>query len=267
MVKTDWKTEAWESFLQDKWDNRPKSTNVVFYTTLDLAPYLSKYAGSAVGEIRLFHSGHEKLQPVLKRGIIKLPITRSKWALTLRPSTLSFSEPSDEKILSSNTLTDGMKLILTPGSQQGANPGETSLLAIAKQVGILNDFYEITDELIWFTGGRQNANGVDFTLEGQLIDISKGQIEIDGAFEAPNEAVIVEMKSNLKQSNFDPNQCLIPWLKWQKLLGHKDVKSMVLLFSFKNGHPEYWAYDLAQKDSGSPFDMEVLNSKKYIISN
>jgi len=265
MKNESWVDEAWEGFLTDKWDKRPKNQEIVYYTSKDLYPYLEKYTQSGEGEIRIFHYGHEKRRPVLKRGIIKIPITRSKWALVKRPGSLSFSEPTETGKINSETLTDGMKIILHNSIETRTNPGETSLLAIAKHVGVINDFYDLKDTMAMFTGGRQNALGCELQINGLPIDLSKAQVEIDGGFEGPKTAVIVEMKSSLKQDNFDPNQCLIPWLKWKKLLTDKKVYSMVLLCEIKNRNVEYWAYNLDQENNNSPFEMKITKGKKYIL--
>lgn len=264
MKKNNWRLEAWEAFLVKMWDQRPKGKDVVEYSTKDLEPFLNRYAGSGVGEIRLLHYGHEKLAPIIKRGIIKLPISRKRWALVKRPSILSFSEPTETHVFEDPSLTSGMRKIVESAMINKTAPGETSLLALAKHVGIINHFYDTKEELIWFTGGRQSASPASLKIGDLIIDLSKGLIEIDGGFENNKLCVIVEMKSSLKQMNFDPNQCMLPWLKWRNLITNKDVFSMVLLFGVVDGNLEYWAYDLRQ-DEKSPLSVVITRSRKYIL--
>jgi hypothetical protein len=92
--------------------------------------------------------------------------------------------------------------------------------------------------------------------------MKKAQIEIDGGFEWANVVVIVEMKSSFKQKAFDINQALIPMLKWQKLLKHKKVKSMVLLAETRENSIEYWAFDLVVDKKKK---MRIEKSKRYIV--
>lgn len=142
------------------------------------------------------------------------------------------------------------------------NPGETTLLAIANYIGVIADFYNLKENGILFTGGRQKA-GINLIIDGNNTDIKKAQIEIDGGFEWANTVVIVEMKSTFKQHAFDINQALIPMLKWKKLLKNKKVNSLVLLAETTKAGIEYWAFDLLEDKE---VKMRVNKSKKYIIN-
>ena len=259
---SSWREEAWEEFLSKFWDNRDESVEFVDYTKKDLEKILGKYTKSGQGEIRIFHYGHEKIKAVKKRGISKIPISRTKWRIIKSVPILNFIEPKKGgRFKLRNELTEGMIAGVQDTLNGKANPGETTLLAIANHAGIIADFYNLKERGILFTGGRQKA-GINLVIDGNNIDMKKAQIEIDGGFEWANIVVIVEMKSSFKQKVFDINQALIPMLKWQKLLKHKQVKSLVLLAETKKDYIEYWAFDLVENKKTK---MKVAKSKKYIL--
>jgi hypothetical protein len=158
-------------------------------------------------------------------------------------------------------MTEGMIAGIKETFKGNANPGETTLLAIANHTGIIANFYNLKENGVLFTGGRQKA-GVDLIINGKHTDIKKAQIEIDGGFEWANTVVIVEMKSRFKQEAFDTNQALIPLLKWKKLLKNKKVNALVLLAETRKSNMEYWAFDLVEN---SKTKMKINRSKKYII--
>jgi len=260
--RISWKEEAWEEFLSKFWDNRDAGVEFVEYTKKDLENILGKYKKSGQGEIRIFHYGHENIEAVKKRGISKIPVSRTKWQIIRSAPTIKFNEPADKLIFNKkNLLTDGMLAGIKETFASKANPGETTLLAIANYMGIISDFYSLKEKGILFTGGRQKA-GINLVINGNSVDMKKAQIEIDGGFEWANVVVIVEMKSSFKQKVFDINQALIPMLKWQKLLKHKQVKSLVLLAETKKDYIEYWAFDLVEDEKTK---MKVAKSKKYIL--
>lgn len=261
-----WKEEAWDAFLTKFWDNRKEGEDIITYTANDLEPFLKKYSKSGQGEIRIFHYEHEKIKAVKRRDIVKIPITRKSWAITKSPQKINFTEPSILKqIGSERQLTDGMVAGIRDTLNKSSNPGETTLLAIANHMGIISDFYEMKDDGILFTGGRQNA-GIHFVVGIHDIDMRKGQIEIDGGFEWPDTIVVVEIKSSFKQADFDTNQALLPMLKWKKAVTNKKVYSLVLLAETKKDVLEYRAYDLEQDTIYSPLGMKIIRSKKYIIN-
>lgn len=263
--KDSWVEEAWEIFLKEFWDKRPKGVDMIEYTDKDLMPFLDKYKKSGQGEIRIFHYGHGKTRAVKNRNVSKIPLSRTKWRLIKHAPKLEFKEPIDEVIFSpKNKLTDGMIVGIKHTMNHSTNPGETTLLAIANYSGIISDFYNLKDQGILFTGGRQSA-GIHFVVENNEIDMTKALIEIDGGFEWPNTVVIVEMKSSFKQEDFDINQALIPMLKWEKLLKNKKVHSLVLLAQTNNLGIEYRAYDLEHNKQGLSNEMRITKSKKYII--
>lgn len=264
MAKNDsWKEEAWEAFLTKFWDNRADGLQVVTYTTADLELLLSKYTKSGQGEIRIFHYEHEKISAVKKRDVVKIPITRDSWAITKSPPKINFIEPIEIEILKSN-ITEGMKAGIKDTLDKKTNPGETTLLAIANYSGIISGFYELKENGILFTGGRQKA-GIHLVVGVSSVDISKAQIEIDGGFEWAGTIVVAEMKSSFNQKDFDINQALLPMLKWRTLLKDKKVHSLVLLAETSHDEIEYWAYDLEQDTEISPLGMKIIKSKKYII--
>lgn len=262
----NWKEEAWEKLLRKKWDNKAENASVVIYSKKDLAPILSKYTKSGQGEIRIFHSGHEKVNAVKRRNVMKVPIGRGEWALVQRPPKLDFTEPKE--IVEFNpvkSLTEGMRKGIDASLKSKSNPGETTLLAIAKHIGLISNFYNLESEGVWFTGGRQNASGTKIIVNNKELDLSKAQIEIDGGFEWANKIILVEMKSSFGQDEFDVNQILIPMLKWQGLLMSKKVYSLVLLAETTKNKLIYYAYDVIQDDSKGPFGMRIKKSKKYTI--
>lgn len=265
MAKNEsWKEEAWELFLTQYWDFRKKDASFIFYKTEDLEKFLSKYSKSGRGEIRTFHYGHEKLNAVKKRNIAKIPLTRSSWMIVERSKKIEFSEPKVVcKFKSKNCLTDGMKAGIIDTLNTKTNPGETTLLAIANHLGIIADFYSMSECGVLFTGGRQRA-GIHYSVNGEIVDMTKAQIEIDGGFEWTNLVVIVEVKSSFRQIDFDTNQIIIPLLKWRNLLKNKDVRAMVLLAETNTSGLEYWAYDFKYINDGATL-IEVNKSKKYLI--
>jgi len=258
-----WREKAWEEFLSEFWDKRKKSVNSIEYDKKDLEKFLSKYTKSGQGEIRIFHYGHENLDAVKKRGVSKIPISRTKWRIVKAAPVLNFLEPKlSDGFKLKNELTDGMIAGIKETFNEKTNPGETTLLAIANHTGIIADFYDLEKNGILFTGGRQKA-GVNIVIDGNNIDIKKAQIEIDGGFEWANIVVIVEIKSTFKKSAFDVNQALIPMLKWKKLLKNKKVNSLVLLAETTKTGIEYWAFDLLEDKK---IKMRIGKSKKYIIN-
>lgn len=260
--KISWKEEAWEEFLSKFWDKRKKGINFVEYTKEDLEKILGKYKKSGQGEIRIFHYGHENIEAVKKRGVSKIPVSRTKWQIVKSAPMIGFYEPVEKLIFNKKKLlTDGMVAGIKETFTSKANPGETTLLAIANHVGIISDFYSLKEKGVLFTGGRQRA-GINLVVNGNSVDMKKAQIEIDGGFEWANVVVIVEMKSSFRQKAFDINQALIPMLKWQKLLKHKKVKSLVLLAETKKDSMEYWAFDLVEDKKKK---MRIEKSKKYTI--
>ncbi len=264
-IKDSWKEEAWETLLQKIWDRRPKNIDSVEYTKADLDAILSKYTKSGQGEIRIFHSSSKEVEAVKKRGVVKIPLSRSSWKIIKSPPKIIFKEPSQGgkfKIL--NELTEGMIAGIKDTMALNSNPGETTLLAIANHVGLIADFYDLTEKGILFTGGRQKA-GIHLVVGAKDIDMTKAQIEIDGGFEWPKTVVIVEMKSSFMQNNFDVNQALLPMLKWKKLLKNKKVYSLVLLAETNKTGIEYWAYDFIRDTSLSSIGMKISKSKKYIL--
>lgn len=266
MAKKDsWKEEAWEALLIKIWDSRPEGVNSVEYTKTDLDPILSIHTKSGQGEIRIFHSGSNKINAVKKRKVVKLPITRTSWMITKSPPDIDFKDPENGgKFEIENNLTDGMLEGVKETMNQKSNPGETTLLAIANHIGIISDFYGLNEKGVLFTGGRQSA-GIHIVIDSHNIDITKAQIEIDGGFEWVDTAVIVEMKSSFNQKDFDINQALLPMLKWQRLLKDKKVHSLVLLAETSKNGIEYRAYDLTQDNSESSIGMKIVKSKKYIL--
>jgi len=261
--KESWKNEAWEEFLKRFWDIRKSGVDFVEYNKEDLEKILSKYTKSGQGEIRIFHYGCEKLEPLKKRGVSKIPLTRSSWKLIKSAPVLNFEEPKEGGLFSvKNKLTEGMLFGIKETFNEKANPGETTLLAIANHTGIIADFYNLKERGILFTGGRQKA-GIELVINGSRTDMRKAQIEIDGGFEWANVVVIVEMKSSFKQIAFDTNQALIPFLKWKKLLKNKKVNSMVLLAETNREGLEYWAFDLIEDEENK---MKINRSKKYLIN-
>jgi hypothetical protein len=258
-----WKEDAWEELLKKVWDVRGDK-KVVEYTKSDLDPILSKYTKSGQGEIRIFNSSSSTLKALQKRNVCKLPITRSKWVLFESPPKITFTEPIEGgDFKPSASLTQGMVEGIRETFGTVSNPGETTMLAIAKQAGIISDFYNLDKHGVLFTGGRQKA-AVKIHIGETVIDMTSAQIEIDGGFEWPEDVVIVEMKSKFNQAAFDTNQAIVPLLKWKNKLQSKKVHSLVLLAeTFKQGI-EYWAYDIICGSS----DVEgvVSKSKKYRIS-
>ena len=260
--KYSWKEEAWEKFLSKFWDERKKGSDFIEYDKSDLEKILNKYKKSGQGEIRIFHYGHEKLEAVKRRGVSKIPISRTRWRIVKASPALEFPEPKlGGRFKLKNKLTEGMIAGIKETFDNRANPGETTLLAIANHVGIISDFYNLKENGILFTGGRQKA-GISLIIDGKNVNIKKAQIEIDGGFEWAKTVVIVEMKSSFKQTSFDTNQALIPMLKWRELLKNKRINSLVLLSETIKKGIEYWAYDLIE-DKGKK--MRVKRSKKYII--
>lgn len=264
MSPNNWREEAWEIFLAKFWDSRKKGEDIVEYRKSDIEPILEKYTKSGQGEIRIFHYNSESVSAVKKRGVTKIPITRTSWAIVKRPPTIDFSEPKGGKFNEASPLTDGMAAGVRDTLKLQSNPGETTLLAIANHTGIISDFYGLENKGTLFTGGRQKA-GVHLVVGSKDIDVSKAQIEIDGGFEWPEHVVIVEMKSSFKQTDFDINQALLPMLKWRKLLKDKKVHSLVLFAETNKKGIEYWAYDLVDDSTKSVIGMKISKSKRYII--
>jgi hypothetical protein len=266
MAKKDsWKEEAWEIFLKKFWDKKPKNADSVEYTKSDLEPILSKYTKSGQGEIRIFHSGSNKVGAVKKRGVVKIPLSRGSWKIIKGPPSIDFIEPKNSgEFKVENKLTEGMFAGIEETMMSSSNPGETTLLAIANHSGVIADFYNLHEKGILFTGGRQKA-GIHLVIGAKDIDMTKAQIEIDGGFEWPKTVVIVEMKSSFNQKNFDVNQALLPMLKWEGLLKNKKVYSMVLLAETNKNGIEYWAYDLIHDNPRSSIGMKIAKSKKYIL--
>lgn len=261
--KDSWREKAWEEFLSKFWDKRKKDTDFIEYDKKDLETILSKYTKSGQGEIRIFHYDHENLKAVKKRKISKIPVSRTRWRIVKASPILNFVEPKlGGRFELKNKLTDGMIIGIKETFNEKTNPGETTLLAIANHVGIIADFYNLKENGILFTGGRQRA-GINLVIDGNNTDIKKAQIEIDGGFEWTNVVVIVEMKSTFKQSAFDTNQALIPMLKWKRLLKSKKVNSLVLLAETTKAGIEYWAFDLLEDKKTK---MKISKSKKYIIN-
>lgn len=263
MTRDSWKEEAWETLLSKIWDTRGKK-KIVEYTKDDLDPILSKYTKSGQGEIRIFNSSSSTLEALKKRGVSKLPVTRSRWVIFEAPPKIIFMEPeAGGPYKPLRPLTDGMTEGIKETLGVTSNPGETTMLAIAKQSGLISDFYGLPDDGVLFTGGRQKAS-VTIHLGDRNIDMTSAQIEIDGGFEWSDDVVIVEMKSRFKQPAFDTNQAIIPLLKWKSLLKNKNVHSLVLLAETHTADIEYWAYDISLGKS----DMEgrVSKSKKYKIN-
>lgn len=265
MGKVSWREEAWESFLLKFWDKRNPGVDTIEYSREDLEPILAKYQKSGQGEIRIFHYGCEKVSAYKRRNISMIPLTRHKWKLILCEEVLKFEEPTDELIFSpKNKLTDGMIVGVKDTMNRKANPGETTLLAIANHSGIIADFYGLKNEGVLFTGGRQRA-GIHLVVGSHEVDMTKAQIEIDGGFEWSSTVVIAEMKSSFKQDDFNINQALIPMLKWEALLPDKKVYSLVLLAETNSRGIEYRAYDLIHDKKGLGNKMEISKSKKYIL--
>lgn len=261
--KISWKEKAWEEFLSKFWDKRKNNIDFVEYTKKDLESILGKYKASGQGEIRIFHYGHENVEAVKKRGISKIPISRTKWRIAKAVSPIEFSEPLEKVIFNvKNKLTDGMSVGVKETFATRSNPGETTLLAIANHVGIITDFYNLKGKGILFTGGRQRA-GINLIINGNKVDMKKAQIEIDGGFEWASIVVIVEVKSSFTQKAFDVNQALIPMLKWKKLLKHKKVNSLVLLAETRRDVIEYWAFDLIEDEKRK---MRIRKRKKYVLN-
>ena len=266
MKNNSWREEAWEEFLKEFWDNRPEGVESVLYTTKELNSILKKYTKSGQGEIRIFHYGSEKILAVQKRGVVKIPVSRSTWKIIKKQNSFIFNEPINGGLfLPKNELTEGMFLGIKDTMNVNSNPGETTLMAIANHTGIIEDFYGLEEQGVLFTGGRQKA-GVTLTINGETLNMSKAQIEIDGGFEWPNFVVIVEMKSSFKQTNFDINQAMIPYLKWKNILKNKTVKNLVLLAETKSTSIEYWAYDIKDISDSNGVKVEIGMSKKYIIN-
>lgn len=260
-----WKEEAWENLLSEIWDKRPENTDTVEYNKSHLDPILSKYTKSGQGEIRIFHSSSKEMNALKKRGIVKIPLSRSSWKIIKSPSKIDFKEPNTGgKFNPINQLTEGMLAGIKETMSTRSNPGETTLLAIANYTGIIADFYNLKEIGTLFTGGRQRA-GVHLVVGTNSIDMSKAQIEIDGGFEWPETIVIVEMKSSFNQKNFDVNQALIPMLKWENLLKNKKVHSLVMLAETNKTGIEYWVYNFIHDISKSSIGMKIAKSKKYIL--
>jgi hypothetical protein len=258
-----WKEKAWEEFLNKFWDKRKNNVDFIEYTKKDLEKILGKYKASGQGEIRIFHYGHENVEAVKKRGISKIPISRTKWRIIKAIPPIEFNEPLEKIILNvKNKLTDGMLAGIKETFTTNANPGETTLLAIANHVGVISDFYNLKERGTLFTGGRQKA-GISLIINGNEVDMKKAQIEIDGGFEWANIVVIVEMKSSFNQKAFDINQALIPMLKWKELLKHKKVNSLVLLSETRENIIDYWAFDLIEDNKKR---MIINRSKRYILN-
>lgn len=261
--KQSWREEAWEEFLSKFWDKRKNGIEFIEYDKKDLEQILGKYSKSGQGEIRIFHYNHENVKAVKKRGISKIPISRTKWRIIKAAPILNFKEPkSGGKFSLKQKLTKGMIAGIKETFNEKINPGETTLLAIANHTGIIADFYNLEKNGVLFTGGRQKA-GINLVINGNNVDMKKAQIEIDGGFEWTNVVVIVEMKSTFKQNSFDINQSLIPMLKWKELLKNKKVNSLVLLAETNEKGIEYWAFDLIKNDKTK---MKINKSKKYIIN-
>lgn len=263
--ENSWKEEAWENLLSEIWDKRPKGVAIVEYNKSHLDPILSKYTKSGQGEIRIFHSSSKGMEALKKRGVIKIPLSRSSWKIIKSPPKIDFIEPKDGGIFKPiNKPTEGMIMGIKETMITSSNPGETTLLSIANYIGIISDFYNLDKIGILFTGGRQKA-GVHFLVGENDIDMTKAQIEIDGGFEWPDNIVIVEMKSSFNQKDFDINQALIPLLKWENILKNKKVNSLVMLAETNKTGIEYWAYDFVHDKSESNIGMKIAKSKKYII--
>ncbi len=263
--KKSWKEEAWEILLKNIWDNKPKDIDTVEYTKSDLDPILSKYTKSGQGEIRIFHSSSKSMEALKKRGVVKIPLSRGSWKIIKSPPRVNFEEPQQGgKFSVINKLTDGMLAGVRETMTFKANPGETTLLAIANHVGIIADFYDLKEKGVLFTGGRQKS-GVHLIVGSKKIDMTKAQIEIDGGFEWSETVVIVEMKSSFIQKDFDVNQALLPMLKWEKLLKNKKVYSLVMLAETNKNGIEYRAYDFIHDNSKSSIGMKIAKSKKYIL--
>ena len=260
-----WKEEAWEILLKKLWDNKPKDVDTIEYTKSDLDPILSKYTKSGQGEIRIFHSSSKKVEAVKKRGIVKIPISRTSWKIIKSPPAVIFKEPDlGGKFIEMNALTEGMIAGIKETMSTKTNPGETTLLAIANYAGIIADFYNLKEKGVLFTGGRQKA-GIHIIVGANDVDMTKAQIEIDGGFEWSETVVIAEMKSSFTQNDFDINQALLPMLKWEKLLKNKKVYSLVLLAETNKSGIEYWAYDFIHDISESNIGMKISKSKKYVL--
>jgi len=264
-IKNSWKEDAWEKFLVKFWDNRLGEVDTIEYTKEDLESFLSKYEKSGQGEIRIFHYGSEKVDAVKKRKVSVIPISRTRWRLIRHAENFNFLEPTDKVIFSPrNALTDGMIIGIRDTMNQNTNPGETTLLAIANHVGIIAAFYNLENNGVLFTGGRQRA-GIHLVVGTCNVDMTKAQIEIDGGFEWANAVVIVEMKSSFKQENFNINQALLPMLKWENLLKNKKVYSLVLLAETNKNGIEYWAYDLVHDKKSLGNAMQIMKSRKYMV--
>ncbi len=260
-----WQEEAWENLLQNIWDNRVDGNDTVEYDKSHLGPILSKYTKSGQGEIRIFHSSSKSMNALKKRGVVKIPISRSTWAIIKSPMPVVFDEPKSGGVFKPKyELTEGMLAGIKETMSSTSNPGETTLLAIANHAGIVSDFYGLNNKGVLFTGGRQKA-GVHLIVGTKDIDMSKAQIEIDGGFEWSDTVVIVEMKSSFRQNDFDINQALIPLLKWKNLLKQKKVYSLVMLAQTSKDGIEYWAYDFIRDDSKCSVGMKIAKSKKYIL--
>ena len=266
MTKNDsWREEAWEILLNKVWDNKSLNIESVEYTKSDLDEILSKYTKSGQGEIRIFNYNSNKLNALTKRGIVKIPLTRSTWKIIKAPPIIDFKRPTEGGIFTGiDDLTEGMIAGIKETMTLTSNPGETTLLAIANHIGIIADFYGLKQKGTLFTGGRQKA-GIHLFVGKKDIDMSKAQIEIDGGFEWPDSVVIVEMKSSLVQKDFDINQALLPMIKWKKLLKNKNVYSLVILSETNKNGLEYWVYDFVQDTSESPIGMKIAKSKRYLI--
>jgi hypothetical protein len=263
--KLSWRESAWEKFLKDKWDNRPKNTDLVKYTKQEVESYLKEYTRSGQGEIRIFHYDHEKVSAVSKRGVKMIPLSRNEWILIGNSFSIDLPNPYEKKIFHPKIdLTDGMIAGIKETMAEKSNPGETTLLSIANHIGIISDFYEVEGKGVLFTGGRQKA-GVHVIINSERVDISKAQIEIDGGFEWSNVIVIVEMKSSFQKISVNISQVAIPILKWRTLLPHKEVRSLILLAETNKEGIEYRAYDISFGDLKNSFSGRIEKSVLYKV--
>jgi hypothetical protein len=142
---------------------------------------------------------------------------------------------------------------------------ESIVLNIAYASNILNNFID-DDEMIPTVSGRQSSGEFDFNVvrkQGEIlnINVSKSQMEIDGAFEGLNFLSLIEAKIDYPE-DFLIRQLYYPFRAFDNII-KKPIKNIFLYYS----NNQFSLYEYSFKNKEEYHSLKMEKQCNYLFSN
>jgi hypothetical protein len=195
----------------------------------------------------------QELPTIFKRNnLFLLPISRRQYAI------VKGTGYHELELLAGKPITYYTSIHF-PSSALGIE-SETAYLEYAKSCGLLEKITATTNLFLTFRG-RRTIPKFKFTVNNEIIEVNRAQIEVDGVFESqsPEQILLIEAKVGIP-SSFRIQQLYYPYRTWRN---KKPVRNFFFCFEPNQKVYLFWEYEFSITDSLE--SIKLIQSKQYQI--